>query len=261
MNNVALITGASAGIGEALARLHAERGGDSILVARRAERLEALKQEIEGQYGTHVMVLPADLSDETSPQRIYDAVKAAGVELSILINNAGLASYGKFHEVEWERQRAIIQVDVISLTALTYLFLPDMVARGSGRIMNVASTAALVPGPFQSVYFASKAFVKSLSEAVDEEVRDTGVTVTTLIAGATESEFASISGMDKTDLYDAPTPAAEVAKKSYDAMMAGKLSVYAAVPATRQFIFNFISLLPRRFLLKQARKTQEVKGG
>ncbi len=147
MKNTALITGASSGIGEEMARLHASRGGDLVLVARRADKLNVLKEEFESRHGAKVLVLAEDLNDEAAPQRIFDRVTAENIDLSILINNAGFGHRGKFHELDWEDNRSMIQVNVVALAALTRLFLPGFVARNTGRILNVASTAALTPGP------------------------------------------------------------------------------------------------------------------
>lgn len=259
MKNVALITGASSGIGMELARLHASRGGDLVLVARRLDRLEALKQEIEARHGTRVLVIAEDLNEEAAPQRIFDRVEAEGIELSCLVNNAGFALRGKFHELDWAPNRAMIQVNVVALAALTRLFLPGFVARNSGRILNVASTAAMAPGPLQAVYFATKAFVQFFGNAIAEELSDTKVTVTTLLPGATESEFAETSGMDKTSLFNQTTPAAEVARIGYEAMLRGDLDVFAGVTRKRKIMFWVAKFLPKRVLLKSVRNMQEAR--
>jgi short-subunit dehydrogenase len=258
MKNVALITGASSGIGAEFARIHAMKGGDLVLVARRLDRLNALKQEIEALHGVKVTVIAEDLADEAAPARIYDQLKAEKVELACLINNAGFALRGKFHEQDWASNREMIQVNVVALSALTRLFLPDFLSRRSGRILNVASTAALVPGPLQAVYFASKAFVLFFSNAIAEEVDGTGVTVTTLLPGATESEFAGKSGMDRTVLFRKTTSAAEVATIGYDAMLRGDLETFAGVSRRRQFTMWIARLLPKRQILKSIRRMQEV---
>ncbi|WP_172298044.1 SDR family oxidoreductase [Pseudoruegeria sp. HB172150] len=258
MQNVALITGASSGIGEAMARLHAARGGDLVLVARRLDRLNTLKAEIESEHGTRVLVIAEDLNEEAAPQRIHDRVTDEGIALSCLINNAGFALRGKFHEQDWTRNREMIQVNVVALSALTRAFLPGFVARGSGRILNVASTAALMPGPLQAVYFASKAFVQYFSNAIAEELVDSGVTVTTLLPGATASEFAQTSGMDGTPLFNRTTPAEEVARLGYDAMLRGDLDAFAGVTLRRRILMRIAPLFPKRYLLKSVRRMQEV---
>ncbi|WP_208978868.1 SDR family NAD(P)-dependent oxidoreductase [Pseudovibrio denitrificans] len=215
MGKVALITGASSGIGRELARLHAEKGGDVILVARRGEVLRQLKDELETAWGVQAQVIEADLVDEKAPRMIFEAVEASGWEVEYLINNAGFGGRGKFHERDWQDERDMMQVNVVSLTALTHLFLPQMVARNSGRILNVSSTASLLPGPMKAVYYASKAFVTSFSNAIAEELHDTRVTVTALLPGATDTEFAARSGMDKTRLFDNAASARSVALDGY----------------------------------------------
>lgn len=259
MKNTALITGASSGIGEEMARLHASRGGDLVLVARRADKLNVLKEELESRHGAKVLVLAEDLNDEAAPQRIFDRLTAENINISFLINNAGFGHRGKFHELEWDDNRSMIQVNVVALAALTRLFLPGFVARNSGRILNVASTAALTPGPLQATYFATKAFVMYLGNAIAEEVSDTSVTVTTLLPGATASEFAATAGMDKTSLFNQTTPAADVALTGYEAMLRGELNVFAGVTRKRQIMMWIAPLLPKRFVLKSVREMQEAQ--
>lgn len=258
MKNVALITGASSGIGAAFARLHAEKGGDMVLVARRADKLNDLKAELEEAHKVSVLVIAEDLNDEAAPQRIFDSVAAAGIELDYLINNAGFGGRGKFIERDWADDRSMIQVNVVALTALTRLFLPGFVTRNRGRILNVSSTAALVPGPLQAVYYATKAYVTSFSNALAEELHDTKVTVTALMPGATESEFATTSGMDATDLFQKTTDARDVAAAGYEGMLEGKLDVFAGLQGSQGFQLKIAPLLPKKALLKSIRKMQEV---
>ncbi|WNJ17689.1 SDR family oxidoreductase [Pontibacter sp. G13] len=259
MKEVALITGASSGIGKEMARIHAAQGKDLIIVARSIDKLNQLKQELETASNVQVMVIQKDLSLPTAPQEVYDEVKAAGVEVEYLINNAGFGGQGLFHEREWEQDLAMINLNVVALTALSRFFLPDMVARNSGRILNVSSTASLLPGPLQAVYYATKAYVTSFSNALHEELHDTNVTVTALLPGATETEFAKVSGMDKTDLFQNTFSANEVAKDGYEAMMAGKLEIIAGVTALQRIMMSTLALTPKSMVLSQVRKMQEVK--
>jgi short-subunit dehydrogenase len=254
----ALITGASSGIGRELAHIHAERGGNLIIVARREDKLNDLKAELESQYNAQVMVIVKDLTEPSAPREVYDAVQAAGVQVDYLVNNAGFGGRGKFHERDWETDYAMINLNIVALTALTRLFLPDFVARNAGRILNVSSTAALVPGPLQAVYYASKAYVTSFSNAIAEELHDTAVTVTALMPGATETEFASTSGMDRTSLFSSTATAREVAEDGYNAMVAGDLDVIAGVSAARRVVMGVMPLLPKRTVLRQVREMQEV---
>jgi short-subunit dehydrogenase len=190
----ALITGASAGIGAAFARLLAPEGRSLMLTARRSERLEALAEELTTRHGTRVEYVVADLADPRAPQRLADKAAALGFEIDLLVNNAGFGLSGRFAELPLERQLAMIEVNTAALTRLTGFFLPPMLARRSGGIINVASIAAYMPGPGMSVYYASKAYVLSLTEALAFETRRSGVTVTALCPGPTLTEFADAAG-------------------------------------------------------------------
>lgn len=259
MKKTALITGASSGIGKELARIHAEKGGDLVIVARRREQLDDLKKELEEKHSVQVTVIAKDLARPEAGQEIYDEVKAAGIGVEYLINNAGFGGRGKFHERDWSQDLAMIQLNVVTLTALCRLFLPEMVARDHGRILNVSSTASFMPGPLQAVYYATKAFVTFFSNAVAEELHDTGVTVTALLPGATETEFAQTSGMDETGLFAKTVSARSVAQDGYDAMVAGKLDVVSGLTFGQTLMVRAIPFTPKKLLLRQVRKMQEVE--
>lgn len=254
----AVITGASSGIGKEMARIHAQAGGDLVIVARSGDQLSALKSELEQAHGVKVTCITQDLSQPDAAQAVYEAVKTAGIEVDYLINNAGFGGRGKFHERDWADDLAMINLNITALTALTRLFLPDFVARNSGKILNVSSTAALCPGPLQAVYYATKAYVTSFSNAIAEELYDTDVTVTALMPGATESGFASTSGMDQTTLFNKTASAHDVAKAGYEGMLAGKLDVIAGLPLALRIQMAFIPLSPKKMVLKQVRQMQEV---
>ncbi|MEM1398214.1 MAG: SDR family oxidoreductase [Pseudomonadota bacterium] len=256
--NTALITGASSGIGREFAKIHAQLGGDLVLVARRLEKLNELKSEIEGKYNTSVHVISDDLSDEAAPRRIVTSIETLEHPIEILINNAGYGGQGLFYERPWSEDRDMIQVNVIGLAALTRLLLPGMIARGSGKILNVSSTAGELPGPLQAVYFASKAFVTSFSYALAEELSGTGVTVTALLPGATDTEFAKTSGLESSPLFQKTASAESVAELGYAAMVKGELNVVAGVPFTRRIIYALAPLLPKKAILRAVRRTQEV---
>ena len=258
MNNTALITGASTGIGKEFAHIHAEKGGDLIIVARSKDKLDALKMNLEEKYKVKVMVIAKDLGTAQAPQAIYDEVKKAGIEVNYLINNAGFGGIGKFHERELKTDLAMINLNIVALTALTGLFLRDMVKRNEGKILNVSSTASLMPGPLQAVYFATKAYVTSLSNAIAEELSDTKVTVTNLMPGATESEFGRVSGMDKTDMFKKTASARSVAEDGYNGMLKGKLDVISGLPFSMKLMMAVIPVTPKKILLKQVKKMQEV---
>lgn len=259
MNQTALITGASSGIGKEFAKIHASKGGDLVIVARSETKLLHLKKELEQQYPIKVEIIVKDLTFPNAPKEIYEMVKKLGIEIDYLINNAGFGGLGKFHERKWEEDLKMINLNVIALTALTRFFLPDFVKRNSGKILNVSSTASLMPGPLQAVYYATKAYVTSFSNAISEELSDTNITVTTLLPGATKTEFGKISGMDKTVLFDKTAPANSVALDGYNAMISGKLNKISGVPFMLRIMMALIPLSPKKMVLKQTRQMQEIK--
>ncbi|CAA6830178.1 MAG: Short-chain dehydrogenase/reductase SDR [uncultured Aureispira sp.] len=258
MKKVALITGASSGIGKELAFIHAEKGGDLILIARSEDKLNQLKVALEQKYAINVKVIVKDLTKPNSTLEIYNEVKNNSIQVDILINNAGFGGRGKFHERAWEEDLAMINLNIIALTSLTRYFLPDFVANNKGKILNVSSTASLLPGPLQAVYYATKAYVTSFSNAIAEELHDTNVTVTALLPGATKTEFANSSGMDKTDLFAKAASPKSVAMDGYKAMIAGKLDVISGVPLGQKMLLAAIPLTPKKMLLSQVRKMQEI---
>ena len=248
----ALITGASGGIGEELARLFAADKHDLVLVARSQEKLAALADEIARTHGIRARSLPADLADPASPPRIFDQLQHDGITVDILVNNAGFAARGAYAEIDYAVEAGMIQVNIAALTHLTRLFLPGMLARRSGRILNVASTAAYVPGPFMAVYYASKAFVLSFSEALAEETDGTGVTVTALVPGPTHTNFAATAGTENSNLFrGAVMDAAPVARAGYEGLMSGKR---VAIAGFRNQLTAFSTrLAPRTTLAKITR--------
>ncbi len=260
MKQVALITGASSGIGRELANVHAQNGGDIVIVSRKESDLLKVKEQIEQQYNTKVYCLAKDLSKVDAAQEIYDQLKAEKIEIEYLINNAGFAGQGYFHERTWADDMAMIQVDVIALVQLVKLYLPEFVKRGSGRILNVSSTAAFMPGgPLLSIYGGSKSFVAAFSRAIATEVEGTGVTVTNLMPGPTESEFVKRANLESTKVTDFKfTPAAIVAKDGYKAMMKGKLDVVSGASWIEKFVISFMPMIFKKSFLKIMKKTQEL---
>jgi short-subunit dehydrogenase len=247
----ALITGASAGLGIEFAELCAAGGYDVVLLARSESRLEDLAASLSKTHGIQARPLVADLSDPAAPPGVYSEL--AGTPVDLLINNAGFGVRGPFAETDWARESSLLQVNVAALAHLAKLFLPGMLSRRRGRILNVASTAAFVPGPFMAMYYASKAFVLSFSEALSNEVADSGVTVTVLSPGPTRTEFAQAAGIEETPLFRGFTmEAADVARIGYDAMMAGKSSVVAG--ARNRWMMRGVRLAPRSFAAAQAAK-------
>jgi len=247
----ALVTGASAGLGTEFAKLCAADGYDVVLVARRAPRLTDLATSLTKTYRIEARPLAADLADPDAPLRISAELGDAPIE--ILINNAGFGIRGPFAETNWERDAALLQVNVTALAQLTKLILPGMIARRSGRILNVASTAAFVPGPFMALYYASKAFVLSFSEALANELQSTGVSATVLCPGATRTEFAAAAGVADSELFHGPVMGAEeVARIGYRAMMAGKSSAIAG--ARNRWLIRGTRLVSRSFVAGQTRR-------
>lgn len=259
MRKTALITGASSGIGQELAYIHAQKGGDLIIVARSEGKLQNLKEELEKQHSVSVKVIVKDLAQSNAAQEVYDEVVNTNLQVDYLVNNAGFGQVGKFHELSWDRQGSMIQLNIMALTQLTHLFLPEFVQRNSGKILNVSSTASLMPGPLQAVYFATKAYVTSLSNALAEELSNTNVTITNLMPGATETDFGSTSGMDKTALFANTANAKKVAEDGYQGMLDGKLDVMAGLTSIQKFMMSVVPITPKKLLLKQVHQLQQTK--
>jgi short-subunit dehydrogenase len=222
---LALVTGASSGIGAALARELARHGHDLVLTARRTTPMEALATEL-GAQGATVAVIAADLIKPGAAATLAAELDRRQLAVDVLVNNAGLGAGGPFHESDPARVNAMLQVNVVALTEITRALLPGMVGRGRGRVLFVASTAAFQPGPSMAVYCASKAFVLSFGEAIGYELRGTGVTVTTLCPGPTWTEFTDGANTGKSVLFTGPMAnvmsSAEVARQGYRALAAGK---------------------------------------
>lgn len=219
----ALITGASAGLGLEYAKLFAADKHDLVLVARRKDRLDALATELAAAHGVKVHVVAADLMEPAAAQQIVDAVAALGVEVESLVNNAGFGTNGAFWELDPAKERGMIEVNVTALVVLTRAFLPGMVKRKRGRVLNIGSTAGFQPGPFMAGYYASKAFVNTFTEGLAYELQGTGVTATVSCPGATATEFALVAGNEKSKLFKmGAMTATEVATEGYRAMMAGR---------------------------------------
>jgi short-subunit dehydrogenase len=219
----ALITGASSGLGAEYARLFAADKHDLVLVARRKDRLEALAGELRPAHGVRVEVVSVDLATPDGPARLFEEVGRLGLQVDFLVNNAGFGASGAFADLELSRELEMIQVNITSLVVLTRSFLPAMIARRSGRILNIGSTAGFPPGPFMAVYYASKAFVNSFTEALWYELKGTGVSATVSCPGATATEFAEVAGNSRSLLFrlGAANPKT-VAAQGYRAMMKGK---------------------------------------
>ncbi len=256
MTNTALITGASAGIGAEFARYHASKGGTVIVTARREDTLNNLKSELEAAHSVPVHVYAMDLGANGAADQLYDQIKADGLQVDILINNAGFGGHGHHVERDLAAEQAMIDLNVKALVTMTQRFGGDMAGRGNGKILNVGSTAGFMPGPQQAVYFATKAFVNSYSQAIDQELRPKGVTCSVLAPGYVETEFAKAADLEGTNLIKGGGASAkDVAQLGYDAMMRGELVAFNE--KRLRFMLNWmIPLLPRRAVLKMVDQMQ-----
>jgi short-subunit dehydrogenase len=253
----ALITGASGGIGLELARLFAAGGYDLVLVARSTAKLEELAGELR-KHGGAVRVLAKDLARPESPEEVFRELEAAGVAVDVLVNNAGFATYGPFVEIDLGREREELQLNVVTLTHLTKKFLPGMLARRRGGVLNLASTAGFQPGPLMAVYYATKAYVISFSEALAEEMSGTGVTVSVLCPGPTATGFQQRAGMEASKLFSGMlqvADAAAVARAGYEGFRAGKRIVIPGL--INKVGVQSIRVSPRALITKMVKRMQE----
>jgi len=257
MNKTALITGASLGIGMELAHVFAAKKENLVLVARSVSKLNEMAKEITIKYGVKVDVIALDLSENESAKKVFVYCEQHNLKVDYLVNNAGFGDFGFFAQSNWDKQLQMINLNITTLTHLTHLFLPSMIKNKYGRVMNVASTAAFQPGPTMSVYYATKAFVLHFSEAIANELEGSGVTVTALCPGATESGFQSAAAMEESKLVKGkklPT-SAEVAEYGYKAMMKGeKVAIHGFLNA---LMANSIRFTPRSLVLKMVRMMQD----
>lgn len=244
-----LITGASSGIGYELAKVFARNKYNLVLIARNKERLEKISAELNHTYTITSTVLPVDLSKPGSAESIVKELNRKSIAVDILVNNAGIGIYGRFTETEIEKELEIINVNIIALTVLTKLLLPQIMKSGHGKILNVASTSAFVPGPYLSIYHASKAYVLSFSEALAEELRDSGIQLTILCPGATKTEWHKRAQMKNMAIVNARAIDADrVAEAGFKALMQGKrIIITGIINRIAIFLFRFI---PRGFLTR-----------
>ena len=254
----ALVTGGSGGIGADLARELARHGHDLVLVARSRDALEAVAAELRTTHGVRAEVFVADLTDPRAPELLFAEVGRRGITVDVLVNNAGFGGLAPFVEQDPEVQRRMLAVNVEALTRLTRLFLPAMVQRGRGRVLNVASTAGFAPGPFMAVYYASKAYVISLSVALANELRPKGVTVTCLCPGATRTKFDQVAGSSGSRLFRGPgvMSSPDVARAGVKGLLRGQVMVVPGV--LNKLIGSTTGLAPRRVIAAIAGKFQET---
>ncbi|MFA9290305.1 MAG: SDR family NAD(P)-dependent oxidoreductase [Solirubrobacteraceae bacterium] len=253
MKKTVLITGASSGIGLELAKIFASKGNNLVLVARSLQKLEELKNELERDFSVSVLNIKKDLSIPNSASEVYNEVKQHQMEINYLVNNAGVGVFGPHIKTDWENEKSMIQLNITSLTELTKLFVKDMVNKKSGKIMNVASVAAFVPGPNMSIYFASKAFVLNYSEALRSELSKYGISVTTLCPGATQTNFFDPSPNFKNRTTKTPLPTAkEVAQYGYSSMLNGNSIAIHGIKNKIAVLLTKFS--PRNLTLKITKK-------
>jgi len=256
--NATLITGASSGIGLEFAKVFAREGHNLVLVARSEETLKELKAQLEKEYDIKVKIIIQDLKYYNAPTLILDEVKRSKININILVNNAGFGNHGKFSDTYLETELEMIQVNITALTHLTKLFLKDMITYNNGRILNVASTAAFQPGPLMAVYFATKAYVLSFSEALAEELRDTKIRVTTLCPGPTATNFSKAANTQDTKMFGKNIPTGkEVAEYGYYALVNGKrVAIYGF---KNKILAQSNRFAPRKMVTRMIKKIQDKK--
>ncbi len=258
MNQTVLITGASNGIGYELAKLFARDGYNLVLVARNLEKLLELANEMKGQFGTSSTIISKDLALPDSPLEIVTVLTESNLSIDILINNAGFGMYGTFAHMETNEIINMIQVNITSLTQLTHLLLPGMIHRKSGKILNVASTAAFQPGPLMAVYYATKAYVLSISEALANELQPHGITVTALCPGPTDTGFTTRAKLEQSKLFQGMNmDASIVARIGYEGLF-NKHTII--IPGWKNRLLSFsVRITPRSWITKIVRKLQETR--
>ena len=250
-----LITGASSGIGLELAKIHASKGENVLLVARRKEKLLVLAEEIEAKFKVQALVFECDLGDENAVEELIESIASKGIFVNFLFNNAGFGGWGKFADRSASDDHQMIAVNVQALTALTHGFLPEMIEKNEGKILHTASTAGFIPGPLQATYFATKAFVVSLTKATNYELRNTNISVTALCPGPVKTEFEFAAGMGNAKMFEKGADAYSTAQKGYQAMMKGKTIIISDF-GFRILIKYLSPFIPESFILKVVEKIQ-----
>lgn len=253
----ALITGATSGIGYELAKLFAKDSYNLIIVARNQQELDSKASEFSKDYGVQVVTIAKDLSTDNGPFEVYDEVKAKGLQVAVLVNDAAQGQYGKFVETDIQRELELVRLNIMAYLILTKQFLKEMVARNDGKILQVASIAGKMPGPMQSVYHGTKAFIVYHTAALVNELKDTGVTITSLLPGPTDTDFFEKADMENTKMVQegSLSDPAEVAKDGYEALMKGDASVISGLKNKMQV--GMSDVLPDSVAAKQVEKQME----
>lgn len=246
----ALITGSYGGLGTEFVNIHAATGGDLILVGRSQDKLDAQAQAVKDKHKVAVHTIAVDLSQPEAAQKIFDACQELNILPDYIINNAGFGGQGDFaRERSMEQDLSMIAVNIETPTRLLKLFLPEMISRGSGKVLNVSSTAATTPGPLQAVYYATKAYVTSWSNALWREVQGTGVTVSCLMPGAMQTGFANAGGLDDTKLFANAVSPDKVAQEGYEGMLKGSINVISGLVSWQKPFISLAPLMPRKAML------------
>lgn len=249
MIKTALITGATGGLGKEFVKIFAANGNNLILVGRNSNKLAELKKNVESKYSISVDIIAVDFSDETSAEKIFEQVRNKNTQIDYLINNAGLGGQGLFVDRTMDQDTSMMRVNMLVPTKLMKLFIPEFVNNGSGKVLNVSSSAALIPGPLQAEYYATKAYLTSLSNAIAYETKDTGVTVTTLMPGAIDTGFAKAGGLTQTKMFAHGSNPADVAREGYQGMISGKLNVFAGLSRIQRPFVGLMPLMPKKTIM------------
>lgn len=256
----ALITGSYGGLGSCFVKIHAEADGNLILVGKESGKLEEQKRNVEAEFHVKAQTIAVDLSLPESASVIYETCRKNGWEVDYLINNAGFGGQGDFaRERTMEQDMSMIAVNIEAPTRILKLFLPDFIKRGHGKVLNVSSTAATMPGPLQAVYYATKAYVTSWSNALWRELQGTGVSVTALMPGAMKTGFAAAGGLADTKLFSNAVDPMKVALDGYNGMLAGRLNVISGLPGLQKPLMALAPLFPKKTMLDFV-FDQQIKG-
>lgn len=251
-----LITGASSGIGYELAKIFAREGNDLVIIARSKDKIIELKEQLINEHKVNVEAIVADLSQPSTPETIYESIKSKGIKVKTLINNAGFGDYGYFKDADLKKTEEMINLNILALTKLTRLFINDII-EAKGMIMNVASVAAFIPGPLMSVYYATKAYVLSFSQALAEELNDYEVTVTALCPGPTTSGFQEAANLEESKMFKGrKLPISyEVAEYAYNSLLGGKRVAVHGVQ--NKILAQTLKFFPRKTVTKMVKKMSE----
>lgn len=258
-NKTALITGATGGLGKEFVRIFSQHANNLILVGRNPEKLASLKEATENKFHNHVDTITVDFTDNNAAETIFNKTQKLDVEVEYLVNNAGLGGQGTFLDRTMDQDINMAKVNMLVPTKLMKLFLPEMVKRNEGRILNISSSAALTPGPLQAEYYATKAYLTSLSNAIAYELKDTNITVTTLMPGAMDTGFAKAGELTETKMFANGVSPKQVAEEGYEEMLKGKMNVFAGLPGWQRPFVKLMPMLPKKTTMSFVASQQSTK--